>query len=860
MDRGLTLEEAQAHPMWETQVELEMGMLRLGADRMHDQEVRARTKEQMTRLQPVRGLINDWLPRLSDAVKDWVRTMKRARGVRPAALDVLQEVDPEVAALVALRCVLDGMASERVRVATVATEIGRTLEHEQKVRVWERQHKGLYKQVQKRLTEDGASATHRARVNLYEFNRLLREGQIEGGWSNWGSEMQFRVGVVLIDCLIRCTAWFGLEPDPNHWNPKQQPPLLLVPRPGLTKWIEDALHHRQLLHPEFRPTVIPPRRWDGTRSGGYWTPYVKTPRLIRFKAHQEDQQERAADEYDALDMPLVYEAVHFLQDTSWRINRRVYDVLTQLVARDMGEAGLPVGGELEMPKRTPEVEAGDKEALKKWKRAKAEVIRQNLRRVGKYSGLSRVLLVAKDYLHFDRFYYPHMLDFRGRMYPVAGGLQPQANDVARGLLEFAEGKPVRLSDGSADWLALQITSAWGLDKWDMQTRIDWVHDNVDMFRAISADPLGDMRWADADTVDKPFQALAAIFDWVGYLEHGEGYLSHAAIQVDGTCNGIQHLSAMTLDEVAGAHVNLVPGDAPRDIYKHVAGLLQETLERIAEGQGSEADKANWWLDLCGHDLPRTLTKRQVMVIPYGGTRDSFFTYTRKWLDENHPLPDNSPKEVYKERSQRVAFLVTHLWDTCKEVVKGGMEVMEWLQKCAKAAAIGNQPIFWVTPSGFVVRHFYGKVESKKVDIKLDGERVQLRLAKVTKELDTKSQLQGIAPNFVHSLDAAALVLAIKRAKAAGITHFSAIHDAYGTHAADMNALFGHLREAFVEVHETNVLAAFRNSCASVITAYLVAQGHDPLEAAQMADERLPPLPATGNLNLRDVLKSPYFFA
>jgi DNA-directed RNA polymerase len=331
--------------------------------------------------------------------------------------------------------------------------------------------------------------------------------------------------------------------------------------------------------------------------------------------------------------------------------------------------------------------------------------------------------------------------------------------------------------------------------------------------------------------------------------------------VDGTCNGIQHLSAIIRDEVGGAYVNLVPGDKPRDIYKFVAQHLQDKLERIEQSGGAQGELATWWLELCDRDLPRTLTKRQVMVLPYGGTKDSFFTYTRKWLDEHDPVTERLDPDKARERTERVSFLSMHLWDSVKENVKAAEEVMTWLQQCARVAAQENQPIYWTTPSGFVVRHFYGTLKAKQVDLKLDGQRCQVFLGERTSTLSLKDQLQGISPNFIHSLDASCLVDCLNACLEDGITSFTSVHDAYGTHMANMEVLSVRLREAFVKTHEADVLGLFRQACLEVIIPVLM-QRHDldPLDAYEKADAMLPaPLPH-GKLDLNGVLRSEYFFA
>lgn len=636
-------------------------------------------------------------------------------------------------------------------------------------------------------------------------------------------------------------------------------------------------------------------------------------------------------------MPHVYDALHLLQETAWRVNKRVLEVAKTVWAKskDGGVAGLPQISERDFPPRTPRMvehgerilewkqngrkgprpkpdEETDAEVLA-WKKQASPIYRFNAKRVSKLKATSNTILIAEQYADYAAIYFPHMLDFRGRFYPIPAFLQPQGSDLARGLLTFAEGLPITEENGGGPWLAIHLAACWGkdrqsgidYDKVSLDERITWVEEHEDQWRRIAEDPYANTEWHQAD---KPFQALAAIFEWVAFLDHGWGYVSSLPVMVDGTCNGIQHLSAILRDEVAGRYVNLVPADKPQDIYKVVAvgneewthtdtmaqeavEGLQRVLERIERAGGAEGAKATYWLDLTGRDLPRTLTKRQVMVLPYGGTKDSFFTYTREWLDEADPAPqaegakrephdweamvfestgltlinpDGTSKDIDELRRElrtaRIVFLAARLWDVVNVVVEKGMSVMEWLQKCAKVVAVANQPIYWTVPSGFTVRHFYGLNRAVVHKLFLDGERVEITRNERTAQLSTKEQAQGIAPNFIHSLDASCLVDCLKRCREAGIEEFSAVHDAYGTHAANMNALSVFLREAFVATHEVDVLGNFRAACQRVLVDWLVVEkGMEVLEASEKADAMLPPMLEKGGLDLAGIMESEYFF-
>jgi DNA-directed RNA polymerase len=459
-----------------------------------------------------------------------------------------------------------------------------------------------------------------------------------------------------------------------------------------------------------------------------------------------------------------------------------------------------------------------------------------------------------------------MLDFRGRMYPIPVDFQPQGRDLARGLLTFDEGKP--LGENGGWWLAVHLANTFGHDKIGFDERVAWASEREELWRNIAKDPLKHREWAEADS---PWQALAAVFEFVGALEEGDGFVSHLPIRVDGTCNGLQHLSAMVRDPIGGAATNLVPADTPQDIYKRVAvDRLTAKLWEIEASGGEEGRKAKWWLDLCGGELPRSLTKRPVMILPYGGSRDAFFRYTNEWLDEYHPGVRKTARYKHKGKQDKrdfadgarlSGFLVKHMWEAVQEQLPKAMEVMEWLRKCGKLAARGDQPVFWMTPDGFVVRHFCGKLKRRSVTTRIDGQRHVLTEWIVTSELDLQAQLKGIPPNFTHSMDAAACRIAIAKVRNEGVRSITAIHDAFGALAADMWTLHWRLREAFIEVHQCDVLEGFREACQTVLADHIVfTERTDEAAAMKRADAILPEVPERGDLDLGKIIESDYFFA
>jgi DNA-directed RNA polymerase len=104
-------------------------------------------------------------------------------------------------------------------------------------------------------------------------------------------------------------------------------------------------------------------------------------------------------------------------------------------------------------------------------------------------------------------------------------------------------------------------------------------------------------------------------------------------------------------------------------------------------------------------------------------------------------------------------------------------------------------------------------------------------------------VDGIVAHLVHSFDAAHMILTVYRLYAEGIRHFAMVHDSFGVHACDIDLLNRALREEFVRIYSEPVLMnCFKEQW----------QAH--------RDVALPAMPPPGNLDIRQVLSSPYFFA
>jgi DNA-directed RNA polymerase len=454
------------------------------------------------------------------------------------------------------------------------------------------------------------------------------------------------------------------------------------------------------------------------------------------------------------------------------------------------------------------------------------------------------------------------MDFRGRLYPIPVLLQPQGTDLSKGLLHFANGKEI--DSNSIKWLQIHGANVYGYDKESYDNRVEWTKARHTEIQSYAQDPLQNRGWTEAD---KPFQFLAFCFEYSDYLSNPKTFRTHIPIQLDGTCNGLQHYSALLRDPVGGAAVNLTNALKPNDIYAKVAEKLEEKLNEHIRSNNqdttSSASNSNCgdvnlnrtildskslaraWLGL---GINRKLTKRPVMVLPYGGTMLSCREYIQEYLTDNYSLNFLWKHFAISENPSDCIFKVSvwlskFLWEAIQETLQAATVGMDYLRKISRILTRHKQYAEWLTPAGLLVRQAYSSRKKKMIRTELYGSILKVTVNIDQDTLDAQRQVNGICPNFIHSLDAACLMLYLNKCKEAGITSFMTVHDCYGTLAPDTDTSAKLLREAFVEIYRQPILENFTSDVLLNIPE----------------ETELPDLPAKGELDIEDVLVSDYFF-
>lgn len=762
--------------------------------------------------------------------------------------DLIRDVGSLRAAAVALKTVLDrcsSLADDPIQVAPLQNFIGARLRDEMECLHLSRLHPSRYGFVRRQLVE--ASAHVRRKI----VNRIKTQGK-DGEVLEipaWDRADEKLIGGYVLDMIFKATDLFRIEQryvfSSQRKKSAKGPPIksVVLLSDEAQAWMLDV--SQRMSHASYSPLPITrlPADWGPTEVGGYHQPVPGQMSIMGGRVRPS--QETLWKNFEA---PEVFKALNTVQRTAWRVNRRVHEVMHLAAKNGWEGVGLPPISP-ERP-RKPQVEWSRespdwqeyKRQMTRFRHLDDNYMRDHLR-------AARMFAVSDILVDFDRFHFPHHYDFRGRAYPIGAALHYQGPDEQRGLLEFADGKRIE-SRESLRWLRIHGANCWGEDKVPFDAREDWVQTNTPMILAIDEDPIAHREWLEAD---KPIQFLAWCFDYASFLRNPEGHKSHLPVAMDGSNNGLQVYALLLRDEECGEATNCTPSDSPQDIYQRVADRATERLHEFAKG--SDAKLVRWAkevLRFCGtlgHEgLPREATKKPVMTLPYGSTlyacQNSLCSWYHDYVrgknlsKDEAPFPEGDSYKVF-------TWVGTLIWDSIADVVGLPIVAMQWMHSIVGICSEHNIQASWMTPLGHNVIQAYNKGKTRKLTLKACGRPVRVRVWEPIKGVDGKKATQSLPPNFIHSLDAAAMQTTVNAAAMEGVTHFQMIHDSFGTHAADAPTMARVLRESYQALFaDTNLLESLRQDIQK-----LLPEGVE-----------LPAPPKQGNLDVNLLTESDYFFA
>lgn len=461
-----------------------------------------------------------------------------------------------------------------------------------------------------------------------------------------------------------------------------------------------------------------------------------------------DERHEADLEY-AIDEDLPWlQSVNSLQQQGWMINQEVYDVVEEQFDKLLVEVpprpGIgtkkAVNDALKALKKndTPANQSKFNHAVKLWNRELESLVASS-----KNVELSIIKEKAKVLNDEGIFYQFVELDYRGRVYYQEPMLNFQGPDMARGLLQFAEGKKLDNESG-LKWLAIHTASSmnqkyllddipsWAtgdysalkeegledisVDKMTLRDREEWTWQNMD-FILENTDKLL-TKVEGRGKVEKPVAFLACCIEWKNYLRNPEDHVSYLPIPIDGSCNGYQHSAAIAKDEITGSLVSLVPQENQADLYVVAAKELLERMPDFFEARP----------DMKMADIRAGITKRAVMTRAYSAGKEK--------------IADSMYRDCHS-KGFTDSFDITmidcmdlgsEVYDLIKDVCPGATKTMSFLQDLA-TYELGKFETF--DSQGNKV----GKTKKKRLNIKKQKlKKIKEPNANELKELNEVSEL------------------------------------------------------------------------------------------------------------------------
>lgn len=463
-----------------------------------------------------------------------------------------------------------------------------------------------------------------------------------------------------------------------------------------------------------------------------------------------------------------------------------------------------------------------------------------------------IIKIASVYSKVPEIYFPLKLDNRGRLYPRTEYFHYQSCELAKALILFAIPETIKRNDHKVvEYLKAYGATCFGngLNRKSYTKRLEWVNNNWNKI----------INFKNSDLVsnsDNKFLFLAFCiemnrFDNFLNNENIHEFKTSLPIQLDGTCNGFQHLALLSNETKLFECLNLFEAtkdEDPKDFYENI--LNQIIVHLVIKYNNSKfKQEKNSLKRLIDLGLSRSNIKSAIMTKPYNAKDKTLEKYIRDTLiisNEEKVLVNKDGVEIsetiywYKidHNSQNsvnykdIKLLVKCINDILYINYPKIKLLTEYLNSIAKILNKLNLAIVWKLPNGLMVIQKYLKRKTKKIEpFTYINTSISLTFTDKMK-IDKRKQTTALEPNLVHSLDASTLSLLYlsfyNSIEENGIVNFYSVHDCYGVTAKQVENLVSLLKTVYVDIYsnEGYILLFDRDVIYNITSTYNGVYNHD----------------------------------
>jgi len=412
-------------------------------------------------------------------------------------------------------------------------------------------------------------------------------------------------------------------------------------------------------------------------------------------------------------------------------------------------------------------------------------------------------------------------DRRGRI-TMFGPVSSVSSKKIRPILR--NGNAVALGTSGYDSICIGNAGAYGHDKCSWEDRIAFTMAGVNTFIEIGAlvitDPIAAYSRVIELDADNAFRALSYALELYRISLHVEAgntvdtFKTDILIPIDQTSSGSQHCAAVLKDIVAGKTCNLCSVEVQthaNDIYLLVVNAIRSFI----------TDESNIHLNYFNNlsdSAARKCVKSACMTILYGS---SFSTWLKSFITAAEGLGYDAPKEFATALTPlfKVAF------DTQPEI-SSLIKYLSFMKEAAKAYSTSPvQPSWNIMGQSFTKEYYTPARENVTINTHGKSRTVPVYLTDFALELnaiapkhfhrtittDAKALKRGLAPNFIHSLDATFLHLLVGSNPELGT--MALCHDSLAVAPSLLPSLLKAVKETWVSIYSSHtILEDFQARC------------------------------------------------
>lgn len=573
------------------------------------------------------------------------------------------------------------------------------------------------------------------------------------------------------------------------------------------------------------PMTCPPKPWMSAVDGGYLSQQeaLMTGGYIVFNAATSRCREE------------VLRVINRLQGQAVALHPGMVAVLA-----DAWEVGQELGS---LPTRVPLPRPESTWQTRTKKTYWRQVIAANAdrKRQSQRTATAQVLALAERLLgeEDERLWRPVYLDSRGRIYYRSQMSLHQADHV-RSLLRWPAGTGYNTLgvERHRQWFGWQLQGHYGTRQTSLEAAGAWLSTYGPALAQLGRDVQVDSQVV--RQAKEPWATAAMAMELAAH-EADPGHQVRHMMRLDQTCSGYGHVAAMTWDSQLARATNLI-GTSKDDLYTQMLEGARRRLDVALVEASTEKQVATLErMQQLGFD--RALIKETCMPLVYGGTQ---WNMQKKLFEIYKGLLGN----VVDDRSVRVSDLARAAASIIQAAGKAELEGLaglgKWLRTLAQLQMNQGQVPHWWTPDGMEVRCYRRSGTDTRVELVNHGGKrmfVKVMLHEEADQgltLDQEKTLRGVAPDFIHSMDAYFLRVAADSWDGP----LEVVHDCFATDLSRMDRLNRHLREQFARVYEQDPMAL------------LWRRAKDELGAA---GANLPPPPRSGSQPLQGIGENLYLF-